>query len=308
MQVTTPKYAFVGGKWVEWDRATVHISTHALHYGTAVFAGIRGYWNGDKKQVFIFRLEDHMKRLRDSCNIMLMKLPHDQKELESLVVEAVKRNEFRQDVYIRPLVYKERSPKVIGVDLVNVSDNFLLFSLGFGEYLDTSGGLSVCTSSWRRIEDEAISTRGKISGTYVNSGLAKAEATLNHYDDAILLTHNGYVSEGSAMNIFMVRWGTLITPPVSCNILEGITRKTVIELARDMGIPIVERPIQRTELYIAEEIFFCGTGVQIAPIAKVDQRPVRNPDMPVTKRIRDAYFDIVRGKNPKYERWLTGVY
>lgn len=308
MEIKLPQYCFLKDTFVEWEDAKVPVSTHALHYGTAVFAGLRGYWNKDNEQLYVFRIRDHFKRLHNSVRIILIDLTYSVDELVDITKELLRKNKFKCDVYIRPLAFKSIGPKVVGMDITEIPSSFLMFALGFGEYLPLSGGLHVCTSSWRRIPDTTIPARGKISGTYVNSCLAKAEAVYSGFNDAIFLTQDGYVSEGSAMNLFMVRDSTLITTPVYADILEGITRKTLLKVAADLGIPTEVRPIQRSELYVCDEAFFCGTGVQLAPIAKVDHREVKNPDMPLTKKMQEEFFAIVRGKRDKYKDWLTPIY
>jgi branched-chain amino acid aminotransferase len=296
------------GEFVPWESATVPVSTHALHYGTAVFAGLRGYWNTDKEQLYVFRIRDHFNRLHNSVKIVFIDLKYSVDELVDITKKMLQKNKFTCDVYIRPLAYKSQGPKVVGMDITEIPSSFLMFALGFGEYLPISGGLHVCTSTWRRIPDLAIPPRGKISGTYVNSCLAKAEAVYSGFNDAIFLTQDGLVSEGSAMNLFLVRDGALVTTPVYADILEGITRRTVIQIAKDVGIPVTVRPVQRSELYVCDEAFFCGTGVQMTPIAKVDHRDVGDPDLPITNKIQKVFFDIVRGNNDKYMDWLTPVY
>jgi branched-chain amino acid aminotransferase len=308
MEIKLPKYCFLKDSFVKWEDATVPVSTHALHYGTAVFAGLRGYWNKDEKQLYVFRIRDHFERLHNSVRIILVDIPYSVDELVGITKELLRKNKFQCDVYIRPLAFKSVGPKVVGMDITEIPSSFLMFALGFGEYLPLSGGLHVCTSSWRRIPDTVIPARGKISGTYVNSCLAKAEAVLSGFNDAIFLTQDGYVSEGSAMNLFIVRDNTLITTPVYADILEGITRRTLLKVAADMGIPAEVRPIQRSELYVCDEAFFCGTGVQFAPIAKVDHRDVKHVDMPLTKKMQEEFFAIVRGKREEYKDWLTPVY
>lgn len=308
MDIKLPEYCFLEDTFVKWEDAKVPVSTHALHYGTAVFAGLRGYWNEDEKQLYVFRIRDHFERMHNSVRIILIELKYSVDELISITKELLQKNKFQCDVYIRPLAFKSTGPQVVGMDITTIPSSFLMFALGFGEYLPLSGGLHVRTSSWRRIPDVVIPSRGKISGTYVNSCLSKAEAVLSGFNDAVFLTEEGFVSEGSAMNLFMVRDGTVITTPVYADILEGITRRTILEIAQDLGIPTEVRPVQRSELYICDEIFFCGTGVQLAPIAKVDHREVKDPEMPLTKKLQSAYFDIVRGKNTKYKDWLTPIY
>ncbi|MBU6997067.1 MAG: branched-chain amino acid transaminase [Theionarchaea archaeon] len=308
MEIDLPKFCFLEDTFVPWEEAKVPVSTHALHYGTAVFAGLRGYWNEEEHQLYVFRIRDHFERLHDSVRIIFIDLKYSVDELIDITKELLRKNEFKCDVYIRPLAFKSVGPKIVGMDITTVPNSFLMFALGFGEYLPLSGGLHVCTSTWRRIPDVCIPARGKISGAYANSCLAKSEATLSGFNDAVFLTEDGYVSEGSAMNLFIVRKGTIITTPVYADILEGITRRTLMQVARDLGIPVEMRPIHRSELYVSDEIFFCGTGVQLAPVTKVDHREVKNQEMPVTKRIQKTYFDIVRGKNEKYRNWLTPIY
>jgi branched-chain amino acid aminotransferase len=308
MEIDLPKFCFLEDTFVPWEEAKVPVSTHALHYGTAVFAGLRGYWNEEEHQLYVFRIRDHFERLHDSVRIIFIDLKYSVDELVDITKELLRKNGFKCDVYIRPLAFKSVGPKIVGMDITTVPSSFLMFALGFGEYLPLSGGLHVCTSTWRRIPDVCIPARGKISGAYVNSCLAKSEATLSGFNDAVFLTEDGFVSEGSAMNLFIIRKGTLITTPVHADILEGITRRTLMQLAQDLGIPVEVRPIHRSELYVCDEVFFCGTGVQLAPVTKVDHREVKNPEMPVTKRMQEAYFDIVRGKNKKYSDWLTPIY
>ncbi len=308
MEIKLPKFAFLEDKFVKWKDANVPVSTHALHYGTATFAGLRGYWNEDQNQLYVFRIRDHFERLHNSVRIIFIDLKYSVDELIDITKELLRKNEFKCDVYIRPLAFKSVGPKIVGMDITEIPSSFLMFALGFGEYLPLGGGLHVCTSTWRRIPDVVMPARGKISGTYVNSCLVKSEAVLSGFDDGIFLTEEGYVSEGSAMNMFIVRDGVLITTPVYADILEGITRRTLLQVAEDLGIPTEVRQIQRSELYVSDEIFFCGTGVQLAPIAKVDHREIRNPDLPITKKMQEEFFALVRGKREKYKHWLTPIY
>lgn len=308
MEIKLPTFCFLEDEFVPWEDAKVPVSTHALHYGTAVFAGIRGYWNEDQNQLYVFRVKDHFERLHNSIRIIFLDLKYSVDELIDITKNLLRKNEFKCDVYIRPLAFKSVGPKVVGMDITEIPSSFLMFALGFGEYLPMGGGLHVCTSTWRRIPDVVIPARGKISGTYVNSCLAKAEAVYSGFNDAIFLTEQGYVSEGSAMNLFIVRNETLITTPVYADILEGITRRTLLHVAQDLGIPTEVRPVQRSELYVCDEAFFCGTGVQFTPISKVDHREVKKPDMPIAKRMQEEFFAIVRGKREKYKDWLTPIY
>lgn len=303
-----PKYAFFGGEFVPIEKAKVSIMTHAFNYGTGCFEGIRAYWNEEEEQLFIFRMREHYERLHRSCRILLIELPYSVEQLGEITAEILRREDARTDTYIRPLAYK--ATEGIGVRLHDLEDEFALFALPFGKYIEKEEGANVCVSSWSRISDNAVPARAKITGAYINSAFSKTEAILNGFDEAIVLTSDGHVSEGSAENLFIVRNGILITPPVTEDILVGITRATIIQVAREkLGLETVERKIDRTELYVAEEAFFCGTGVQVAAIATIDHRPVGTGKLgPIVKSIRDLYFDIVRGKVEEYRHWCTPVY
>ena len=304
----TTKYAFFEGQIVPIEQAQVSVMTHALHYGTACFGGIRAYWNEQDEQLYVFRLEDHIARFLTSTRLLLMNVAHSPEKLRATVLELLRCEGFRADTYIRPLAYK--ADLKIGVKLHDMIDEVTIFATPFGRYIDKEEGADVCVSTWRRIDDNAIPARGKIAGAYVNSAFVKSEALMDGYDEAIVLDQHGHVSEGSAENLFMVRNGKLITPAITSNILEGITRRTVMELAAvELGIETEEREIDRTELYVCDELFFCGTGVQVAAIATVDRRPVGSGKIgPVTSSIRDLYFDVVKGKVEAYRAWNTPVY
>ncbi len=303
-----PKFAYFEGQFVPISEAKVSIMTHALNYGTGVFEGIRAYWNEREEQLFVVRLLDHYRRMLQSTKLLRMELGLTAEQMSDLTVELLRREGYREDVYIRPLAYKAN--EIIGVRLHNLRDAFAIFAVPFGKYIEQQEGAKVCFSSWRRNDDNAIPPRGKVTGAYVNSALIKSEAMLNGYDEAIVLNADGHVSEGSAENLFIVRGGKLITPPVSANILEGITRQAIMDLARvELGIETVERQIDRSEVYIADEAFFCGTGVEVTPIGSVDHIPLGNGGVgPITRQIRDLYFRVVRGEEPKYRDWLTPVY
>ena len=303
-----PKFAYFEGKFVPFSEAKVSIMTHALNYGTGVFEGIRAYWNADQEQLYAVRLRDHYRRLLQSTKVLRMQFDLDAEQMSALTVELLRREGYLEDVYIRPLAYKAN--EMIGVRLHNLRDEFAIFSVPFGKYIEQQEGAKVCISSWRRNDDNAIPPRGKITGSYVNSALIKSEALLNGYDEAMVLNADGHLSEGSAENLFIVRGGKLITPPVSANILEGITRQLIINLAKDeLGVETVERQIDRTEVYIADEAFFCGTGVEVTPIGSVDQIPLGTGVVgPITRRIRELYFRIVRGDEPRYMDLLTPIY
>jgi branched-chain amino acid aminotransferase len=298
--------AYLDGAFVPFADAKVSIATHALQYGTGVFEGIRAYWNARDDQLYVFRLREHFERMTRSCRIVRIGLPGDADGLSEILLELLRRNDFRSDVYIRPLAYK--AARVVKVALHGLRDGFGIYAFPMGGYLST-GGLAAHTTSWRRISDEAIPARAKVSGGYINTALAVDEAGEHGAEEAIFLTSAGHVSEGGGSNLFMVREGSLITPPVTEDILEGITRQTIEDLARDLGYRFVQRPIDRTELFIADELFFCGTGAQVAPCVTVDGRPVGDGTIgPVAKAIADRYFATARGDLATHPEWRTAVY
>jgi len=296
------------GAFVPLADAKVGVMTHAFMYGTAVFEGIRAYWNQEQGQLYLLKGLEHYERLRRSAKVLLMDLPETPAALVERTVELLRRNGFREDAYIRPSVYK--SSEVIGVRLHDLEHKFVIVTLPFGNYIDTDRGISAMTTSWRRTNDLAIPARSKVVGAYVNSAFSKSDAVLNGHDEAIVLTAEGHVSEGSAENLFMVRDGQLVTPPVTDDILEGVTRAGLMELARrELGLETVVRAIDRSEVYVAEEVLLCGTGAQVSPVISIDHRPVGEGEVgPITKRLQDLYFDAVRGRNPAYADWLTPVY
>ena len=302
------KYAFFEGSIVPIEEAKVSIMTHAFNYGTGCFEGIRAYWNETKEQLYVFKMREHYERLVHSCKIILISLPHSVDQMCSLTLELLSKEGFREDTYVRPLAYKAESG--VGVRLHGLRDGFAIFATPFGKYIDKEEGAKVGVSSWRRINDNSVPARAKITGAYINSALIKTDAMMNGFDEAIVLTQEGHVSEGSAENLFIVREGKLVTSPVTDDILEGITRTTLIELAAtELGIDTVERPIDRTELYVADEAFFCGTGVQIAAIAEIDHRPVGTGKIgPIVTELRDLYFSIARGEREDYKHWVSPVY
>ncbi len=294
------------GDWVAMRDAKVSIMTHAFMYGTATFEGIRAYWNPEQKRLYGLKLREHVERIRQSCRIMLMSDVPSVDELTRLIVETVRRNGFTQDAYIRPSFYK--STKAIGVRLHDLENELYIVTVPFGDYIDTDAGVRVMTSSWRRNADEALPARGKIVGGYVNMAFQKSEAEMNGFDEAIVLTASGHVNEASAANVFVVRDGVALTPPVYDDLLEGVTRKALLELLANEGIPTEVRSIDRSELYVADEMFLCGTGVQISPVVEVDHRPVGSGGVgPIARLVRDRYFDAVRGRLPEYSHWLTPI-
>jgi branched-chain amino acid aminotransferase len=302
------EYAFFEGEFVPIEEAKVSIMTNAFNYGTGCFEGIRAYWSEEEEQLFVFRMREHYERFHRSCRILCIELPYSVERLGEITVELLRKEGSRTDTYIRPLAYK--ATEGIGVRLHDLDDEFAVFTVPFGRYIEKEEGANVCVSSWHRISDNAVPARAKITGAYINSAFSKTEAMLNGFDEAIVLNRNGHVSEGSAENLFIVREGKLITPPVTENILEGVTRATIMQIAREQfGLETVERPIDRTELYLAEEAFFCGTGVQVAAIAAIDRRPVGTGKLgPIVEKIRDLYFDVVKGKIEEYRHWCTPVY
>lgn len=305
--MATP-HAYFRKQFVPLAEAKISVMTHAFNYGTAVFEGIRGNWNEEEGQTYIFRLSDHFRRLHRSCRILKIELPYSDEELADITVKLVAMSAYQEDLYIRPIAYK--SSEVLGLRLHNLEDDLVIYVWPFGPYLDVEKGVRCGTSSWRRVEDTGIPARAKINGLYVNSALAKTEAFENGFDEAIMLNEDGHVSEGTGENLFVVEGGRLITPPVTSNILEGITRNTVVTLARDeLGIETIEREIDRTELYVADECFMTGTAAHVTPVIEIDHRPVGDGKLgAVTARLQKLYFDILRGKNPKYAHWCTPCY
>ncbi len=294
------------GDFVPMRDAKVNIMTHAFMYGTATFEGIRAYWNEEQGKLYGLKIREHVERIRQSCKILLMDDIPSVDELTGLIVETVRRNGFREDAYIRPSFYK--STRAIGVRLHDLEHELYIIALPFGNYIDTANGVRVMSSSWRRNADEALPARGKIVGGYVNMAFQKSEAELNGFDEAIVLTAGGHVNESSAANVFVVRDGVALTPPVSDDLLEGVTRKALLELMQNEGIPTAERSIDRSELYVADEIFVCGTGVQVSPVIEVDHRPVGSGSIgPIARLVRDRYFEAVRGQLPAYQHWLTPI-
>lgn len=302
------KTAYFEGEYIPTADAQVSILTHAFNYGTGIFEGIRGYYNKEEDNILIFRLWEHIDRLVRNCSVMCMDIPESHKNLEDICVKLVKESGFREGVYIRPIVYK--SEHSLGPKLHGIESKFCCWTIALGDYVDVESGLDVAVSSWRRLSDNAIPSRVKSTGSYVNSALSRSESDQNGFDEAIVLREDGTVAEGSAMNIFMVLDDKLITPPPTADILIGITRNTVMELAREeLGMEVIERPISRTELYVSDELFFTGTGAQVAPVRSVDRRLIGD-GKPGTrsKELQSMYFDVVQGKVAKYRDWCTPVF
>ena len=303
-----PIHAYFRGKIVPYSEAKVGVLTHGFNYGTGVFAGLRAYWNDDQEQLYIFRPNDHFERFLNSAKIMCMEFDHDPGSLTEVTLQLLRKEAYQRDVYIRPLAYKE--DEIVGVKLHDLVDEISIAALPFDSYVANDTNAHVTISSWRRIDDNMIPARGKISGAYANSALIKTDAVKSGFDEALVLTQDGHVSEGSAMNFFMVRNGVLITPSITENILEGITRRTAIELARkELGLQTQERPIDRTEIYMSDELFLTGTAAQIVAITRVDHREIGDGKLgPVSSQLRELYQQAVRGKLAKYTHWNTPVY
>ncbi|UYN89987.1 MAG: branched-chain amino acid transaminase [Anaerolineales bacterium] len=305
--MAVPNYAYFQGKIVPYSEAKIGVMTHALNYGTAIFGGVRGYWNDAEEELFIFRPQDHLKRLYNSAKLMVMDIPVGPDELMERMVELLQMEGHRQDVYLRPMAYF--ADEIIGVKLHDLQTEVTLFSVPFSKYVANDTGAHVTFSSWRRLDDNMIPARGKIAGAYVNTAFIKTDAVRAGFDEAIVLTADGHISEGSAENLFMVRDGVVYTPPITDNILEGITRRSIIELARSEGYTVIERSIDRTEVFLADEMFMTGTAAQVTAITKVDHRVIGDGVMgPVAARLRQLYDDAVRGRLPEFRHWNYPVY
>jgi branched-chain amino acid aminotransferase len=301
------RIAYFNGAFQPMADCKISIMTHTFLYGTGVFEGVRGYWDDQSGQMNIFRCRDHFERLRRSAHTLRTTLPAPTDELCELAAELCRLNNDQTDVYIRPQAYK--ADEVIGPELLNRTDAFFIFSLPFGKYLEKTTGMHCGTSSWRRVQDTMIPARAKVTGIYVNSSLARTEAMENGFDEAIMLNANGYVGEGSSENLFIVRDGKLITPGNCDDILEGITRDTVVKLAKnELGVDTEMRSMARSELYTADECFLCGTGAEITPVTKIDHREIGSGQVgELTERLRGVFFEVVRGRRPQYASWLYPV-
>jgi branched-chain amino acid aminotransferase len=299
------EWCYHGGELQKLGDVRLSPATHALNYGTGVFEGIRAYWSDERGTLQVLKLREHYERFEKSCRLLRLDLPHTVDELCDITLEILRRNAPREDTYIRPLAYK--AAESVGVNLKGRSE-LSVFTVPMGNYVELTG-LKVCVSSWRRTPDNAIPARAKCTGSYVNTALAVDQAQRAGYDDAIFLTQDGQVSEASAANIFLLRKGQLVTPPVTADILEGITRDAVMELAeKELGIPVIEREVGRTELYAADEVFLSGTGFQIAPVVEVDDRPIGTGSIgPVAERLQELYFKAARGGWDEYANWTVAV-
>jgi len=303
-----PNYAFFNGRIVPYGEAKVGVLTHGLNYGTGVFGGIRAYWNSDLQQLFIFRPHDHFRRFLESTKLLRMEFAYSETDLTKALIELLRTENFKTDCYIRPLAFY--SDELIGVRLHDLTPALAIVALPFGKYVEKDEGSHVTFSSWRRVDDNMVPARGKITGSYINSAFAKTDAQRAGFDEAIMLNLDGHICEGSAENIFIMRNGVVMTPSITDNILEGITRQTVMTLLRDkLGLTVVERSIDRSEVYLAQEMFFTGTGAQITAVTRVDYRAVGSGQLgPITKKLREVFFDTVRGREEKYKHWCVPVH
>lgn len=301
-------YAYFEGRIVPMSEAKVSIATHALQYGTACFEGIRAYWNAGEEQLYLLKLREHYQRLAHSCSLLRIQPEETVEDLCEITIELLRKQGYRQDVYVRPLAYKATC--TIKLMLSRLDDKLAIYTSPMGGYVDISSGLHVCTSSWRRANSNAMPVRAKSAGAYINNSLAVDDALNTGFDEAILLTHDGTVSEGSACNLFILRNGKLATPALSEDILEGITRNALIGMIRDeFGLVAEERRIDRTELYASDEIFFCGTGVQVSPVVSVDRRSVgTGRPGAFTMALQALYLSACHGEQEKYRDWVTPVY
>jgi branched-chain amino acid aminotransferase len=303
-----PNYAFFNGRIVRYSEAKVGVLTHGLNYGTGVFGGIRAYWNDEAQQLFIFRPRDHFRRFLESTKLLRMEFTYSEDDLTKALLDLLRTENHKTDCYIRPVAFY--SDEIIGVRLHDLTPALAMVAVPFGKYVEKDEGSHVTVSSWRRVDDNVIPARGKITGSYINSAFAKTDAQRAGFDEAIILNQDGHICEGSAENVFLIRNGVAITPPITDNILEGITRQTVITLLRDeLGVNVVERSIDRSEIYLANEAFFTGTGVQITAIIRVDYRSIGIGKMgEITTKLRELFFNVVRGRVKKYREWSTPVY
>ena len=300
--------AFLNGEFTELENAKISIVTHAFNYGTGVFEGIRGNWNDKKNQLYIYKLEEHINRILHSSKIMRLEPKYSKEKMIDIIIDLVKRNDYKEDIYIRPIVYK--SSEIVGLRMHDLDDEFLVYIVPFGDYLDPSKGINCGTSSFRRIDDSMIPVRAKVTGLYVNNSMAKTEAYLNGYDEAIMLNMDGHVSEGTGENIAIIKGQTIISPAVSDNILEGITLETALQIAeKELNLNVERRTIDRSELYIADEVLMTGTAAHITPVVSIDKINIGNGQPgSITKTMQEKYFSIIKGEDDSYSSDLSKIY
>ncbi|HUN21995.1 MAG TPA: branched-chain amino acid transaminase [Anaerolineales bacterium] len=306
--MSLPNFVYLDGEIKPYNDTRIGLMTNSLHYGTAAFGGIRGYWNADEQQLFIFRPRDHYRRVLQSATLLRMEFPYSPDDLVLGMREILRKENYRENCYIRPLIFL--SDEKLGVKLHGLKASVAIMSIPWGEYLSNVTDMHLTFSSWRRIDDNMIPARGKIAGAYVNSALIKTDAVLAGFDDALVLAEDGHLSEGSAMNFFMVRDGVVVTTEITQNILEGITRRTVIQLLKEQfGLPVVERTIDRTEIFLADEVFTCGSGTGIGIVTRIDHRKVgTGKPGNVASQLRELYENVVCGKVAQYRDWCYPVY
>lgn len=303
----TNSYVYYKGQIINEENINVGIRNKAFNYGLGCFEGIRAYWNEDVQELYVFRLAEHYKRLLNSCKALFINIPYSCEELCDITVELLKKNNFKTTTYIRPIAYKNSI--AIEPTLLDDENELTIYCQPLNRFASKEE-LSVAITSWKRINDNMIPGRTKATAAYLNSALAALEVHQNGFDEAIFLTNDGNVCEGSGENIFMVKNGKLVTPPPSDNILEGITRDTVIKIAKDdFGLETLERSITRVELYGADELFFTGTAMEVTPVVSVDRRPIGNGKTGViTNQLKEFYMLLAKGNNPKYLKYCTPVY
>ena len=306
--IQLPQMAYFRGQVVPYSDVRLGLLTHALNYGTAVFGGLRAFWNEDEKELFVFRPLDHFRRFVDSARILRMDLGRTPHDLWAGLRALLRKQETRTDCYIRALAFY--ADETLGVRLHGLTPEVSIVAMPFGHFVANDDNAHASISSWQRISDNVLPARGKITGGYVNSALAKTDAQLAGFDEALVLNDDGHVCEGSVENLFVARGGVVVTPPVTQDILEGITRRTAIQLLReDLGVEVVERPIDRTEVYLSDEVFLTGTGVQIVAVTRVDHRSIGSGRMgEITKKLKPVLSGLVRGKNAKRREWCAPVY
>ncbi len=310
MTESSVRHAWFRGAVVPLEEAKISVHTQALQYGTSVFAGMRAYWNAEQEQLWLFRPLDHLERLLQSAALLRLGIDSTPAQLLDNLLALLRAEQLDCNCYIRPLVYA--ADESLGVHLLDAGAELAitLMPLRDGGFVSQEGGAHVCISAWRRVEDNAIPARGKISGSYANSLMIRSDAMLAGYDDAIVLNSDGHVAECSVANLFLVRRGVAITPPVTADVLEGIVRRSLIHLLREeLNIEVQERTVDRTETYLADEMFMCGTGAEITPVTRIEHRAVGDAAIgPLTARLREHFMDIVHGRDERYHHWLAPVY
>ncbi len=301
-------YAYIRKKFCKNEEAVIPIQSKVVQYGLGVFTGIRGHWNAKHKNVYLFRLEDHFDRLTDAAKITGLTFDYTYPQFKKVILDLIKKNNISEDLYVRPTLYAASTALTPRFD--NPDDDLAIYIISLKDYFDTENGLNVCVSTWRRFDDDMFSTKAKITGAYANSALSKTEAVQNGYDEGIFLNRDGKVCEASGANIFAVKDGIFYTPPLSANNLNGITRRSLIELIRkELKLTLSEEEFDRSTLYTFDELFFSGTAAKVAWIRTVDKRVIGDGKMgPLTKKLKTLFDEISHGNNSKYSKWLTKVY